>query len=97
MRHSNKKPRQCRKIEAWLKHCAGSPSSGSIIMWMPNSDHSDNFGAESETSYLVTATCHRCIDTVRVKLSALKSTVNNCPSLNAKGNFFNYGLRNIFY
>ena len=36
---------------------------------MYNSDHSDsdNFGAESETNYLVTAICHSCLDIVQFK------------------------------
>ena len=53
-------------------------------------------GPESETSSSVTAICHSCLDIVQVKLSALKSVSANCPALNAKGNFFNYALRNIF-
>ena len=52
---------------AWVY--AGSASSGSIMMWIYNlhlSD-SDNFGAESETSYLVTAiSCHSYLDIVIV-------------------------------
>ena len=60
-------------------------------MWMYNSDHSDsdNFGAESETSSLVTAIsaiCHSCLDIVKVKLSALKVLSINCPAPNARGN-----------
>ena len=61
------------------------------MMWMYNSDHSDsdNFGAESETTSLMTAICqgpgygrpicHRCLDIVQVKLSAQKISVNKLP------------------
>ena len=48
---------------AWVY--VGSPSSGSIMRWMYNSDLSDtdNFEGESETSYLVIAiSCHSCLD-----------------------------------
>ena len=51
-----------RDSTAWVY--AGSPSSGSIMMRVYNSDlsDSDNFGAECETSYLVTAiSCHGCL------------------------------------
>ena len=67
-------------------------------MWMYNSDHSDsdNFGAESETSSLVTAICHSCLDIVQVRLSALKNIVNKLPSPICQGEFFSYGLSNIF-
>ena len=68
-------------------------------MWMYNSDHSDsdNFGAESETSSLVTAICHSCLDIVQVKLSALKSIVNKLPCPKCQGNLFKLRSPQYFF
>ena len=52
---------------------------------------SDNFGAESEseTSSLVTAICHSCLDIVHVsQIVCTKKVLSaNCPALNTKVNF----------
>ena len=65
-----------------------------------NSDHSDtdshNFGAQCETSSLVTAIiCHNCLNIVQVKLYPLKIIVNKLPCPKCQGEFLKIPVANV--
>ncbi len=57
----------------------------------------DNFGAESEASSLVTAiyVTVNCLDIVQVRLSALNSIVNKLPCPKCQGEFLKGPVANI--
>ena len=64
---------------------------------MYNSDHgdSDNFGAESETSYLVTdMICHSCRDIVS-QIVCTKNIVNKLPCPKCQGEFLKGHVANV--